>query len=125
MPNPSAADTQYDINPPGGITGLTKTLLGRDWKGALAGSHPYAEEELLRKIYNNVTTRSNTFAVYVTTGYFIVRDDTTYPVKLGQEIGQRHKMFAVVDRTNLSIDPANPRFQGARPIHLPFEPITA
>src|SRR5258707_15848784 len=34
-------------------------------------------------------------------------------------------MFAVVDRTNLSIDPANPRFQGARPIHLPFEPITA
>jgi hypothetical protein len=77
------------------------------------------EKSLLTKIFEHLTTRSNVFAVYMTVGYFEVKDDTQKPELLGDEIGVlrdgtggivenkaiRHRMFAIIDRTNLTLQP--------------------
>jgi len=121
--------------------GLASTLLDPTYTRATQGDpHPYTQLDLLNKIYNNTTTRSNTFIVYCTIGYFEVTNSGPYTAanrpKLGAELGRddgtniRHKFFAVVDRTNLTIDNAAataspPRYlQGEKPVFLSYEPVT-
>lgn len=143
-----AVDNQYLAPPPYGQTppagwgnGPNRAMLRQGahvHQGFLSlpdpNNHPFNTEELLKKIMANVTTRSNVFAVYITTGFFEVRrpqapgdpdGDAVQPVKLGREINplMRHKYFAIVDRTNLSIDINNPRAQGRRPIFFPLHPL--
>jgi len=80
------------------------------------GEHPHMYTELLRKIANNVTTRSNVFGVWLTVGFFEVEStaDPIRPPVLGAEIGWaanrhvRHRMFAIVDRSNLTTDASTP-----------------
>ncbi|MBY0523188.1 MAG: hypothetical protein K2R98_07305 [Gemmataceae bacterium] len=110
LPGASLEDTVYRADPDNAGKRLFEVAL------AAPNSHPALRFELLHKIASNVTTRSNVFAVWLTVGFFEVVDDSdaTRPPMLGKEIGRaegrhvRHRMFAVVDRSNLSVayDPA-------------------
>jgi len=77
-------------------------------------AHPYIKNEMLIKTYNQLTTKSNCFAVWMTIGYFEVKNDGPYtesnrPI-LGAEIGsdtgttQRNRFFSVIDRSGLALD---------------------
>jgi hypothetical protein len=105
-----------------------------DFRDGNAGS--MQKYELMSKTFNQFTTRSNTFAVYMMVGYFEVRNpgpwtETNRPV-LGKELGTddgtvvRNKYFAVVDRTNLTIEPQSagqsPK-QGQPPVYFTYEPF--
>ena len=66
---------------------------------------PYARDEAIRKIMNNVTFTSNTFAVWLTVGFFERRtvNGQTQLVELFSEDNRqiRHRMFAIVDRSQM------------------------
>jgi hypothetical protein len=119
--------------------GINNTLLGKAGANSFfdatptsttTGTTPYQTKEMFRKVFSNLTTRSNVFAVWVTVGYFEVVDDSVSPVRLGAEIGRadnryvRHRMFAIIDRTNLQawpttfVDPAGNAWPGAATVRV-------
>lgn len=103
--------------------------------GPTGNAGAFQKYEMLGKTFNNFTTRSNGFLVYLTIGYFEVMNQSPYtetnrPI-LGKELGTddgnlvRNKFFAVVDRTNLTREYQNGSLtgkQGQAPVYLPFEP---
>jgi len=77
--------------------------------------HPFFRTEMLQKIMNLTTVRTQQFAVYVTVGFFEVKSEgnanTLQPDILGAEIdaNNRFTMFAVIDRTKAEgFNPLNP-----------------
>lgn len=105
--------------------------------------NPYQQAEAARKLWCNTTPVSNAFAVWVTVGFFDVQTDGSGNIQfeagtnvgglygrplLGKEVYKdvpgdlRQQYFGVVDRANLTLDPATPTNQGPRPF---FTEITA
>jgi hypothetical protein len=80
--------------------------------------------EAVSKIAGHLSPRSNCFAVWCTVGLFEVTDAGARPMKLGREYDDtlRRRFFCVIDRTNLSLDPANATRQGPKPVWLRFRP---
>jgi hypothetical protein len=105
--------------------GINDTFLRAGGTGRLfdvpgANLHPYQQTELMNKIFNQVSTRSNVFAVWCTIGFFQVTNAAAQPPTLGPEIGTscgtvRRQFFSIVDRTNLTLNPTNPQQQGPQP----------
>lgn len=71
----------------------------------LPAAHPAKGHEIMAKIAGNVTSRSNVFAVWCTTGFFEVDANGNLQQEIGRQNGRhvRHRFFAIVDRSQ--IDP--------------------
>src|SRR5205814_7498664 len=102
--------------------------------------HPYFRSEAARKLSNNVTTVSNVFTVTFTVVFHEVRTD---PVKtweflsepgtgrplLGKEVYKevpgdlRQQYFAVIDRTNSTLDVTGAGGVGPRPFFTTLESV--
>ncbi len=78
----------------------------------------YKQSEMLRKLYNNTTTVSNTFAVNMTIVFVKVRPGGKNTAAIPQDLlgpewwdtvpgDLRRQYFAVVDRTNLALTPGS------------------
>jgi hypothetical protein len=97
--------------------------------GVYSNGHPYLKYEFLKKICNSVTTRSNVFAVFLTVGFFENAGGVWQEIGLSTNTQKRHRMFAIIDRTNVSIDinqPPGVLKQGPRPFFLTsFSDVTA
>ncbi len=105
----TANDTLLRYNPNTGTPALFNT-------SSTNAIHSYQQVEPFRKIFNNVTTVSHTFAVWVTVGYFEVEAEIPLGPglppfrRLGREYyrevpgDSRHQFFAVVDRSHIAID---------------------
>lgn len=74
--------------------------------------HPYQQAELARRLWPNITTRSNVFAVWCTVGFFECRPNNPNPnpadprawligPEIDADVGRqvRYRFFAIVDRT--------------------------
>jgi hypothetical protein len=115
------------VNVGGSEIGVFSTPKGSPLPQDAYLSHPYVQQELLRKLRNNTTTTTDTFVVYVTVGFFEVTGSASVNTapKLGKELFKdmpgdlRQRYMAVVDRSNLSIDPTSPSTlnikQGGKP----------
>lgn len=83
-----------------------------------ASNNPYLQKELIRKIYNGSTTRGNAFAIWVTVGFFEVDAQN----RLGAEMNKaenrhvRHRSFAIVDRTQMSLWPESAQLRLAKAV---------
>ncbi|HET6573892.1 MAG TPA: hypothetical protein VFG68_09840, partial [Fimbriiglobus sp.] len=96
----------FNQNP--ALTGLSAQQV------AATKDHTAVLAEPLKKMFNNVTTTSDGFLVVMTIAFFEVRNDpalTGGRVYLGKELyeqvpgDRRYKFAALVDRTQLAIDP--------------------
>jgi len=135
-----STDLQY---PSGMGSGLTIPGIIRD---TVFTGTPFEQErvrqELLETLVPQLTTRSNTFAVYATIGFFevlnpgtgtdgITYSDTNRPILGSEVIGAdgktvRYKFFSVIDRTQLSFAPAvGNTLQGIGAVHFSYEPNVA
>jgi hypothetical protein len=101
-------DTFFRQFAPANTTGLFEA----NASGNSISPQPYINNLALSKILNHVTSRSNVFAVYLTVGFFKVVDPAPnfkQPPTLGAELNAatgtniRHHMFAIVDRSALTI----------------------
>jgi hypothetical protein len=76
MPNDGSGVEATILRQPGGAL-LFDTKSTDATSVPVIPNHPYVKFELLSKLFNNVTTRSNVFAVWLTVGFFEVIDEDT------------------------------------------------
>jgi hypothetical protein len=81
---------------------LKQGLFQKMFQSSNAASE-YEKTESLRKVMNNITFTSNVFAVWVTVGFFEVDAANQVTQEIGKSENRhlRHRMFAIVDRSQL------------------------